>query len=198
MDTSLHSQRSYTGASAGISPDAVVRAAAKGERTAQKALYEQYAPLLFGIIRRYVSDQHHAEDILSEAFYRIITKLHQYSFEGSFEGWMRRIAVHTVTDYFRKHQKHLEAQRAEPEDYDTTVEMDAAAGLSYKELLAYVHALPDTQRTVFNLFVFEQYAHKEIGTLLGITEANSRWHLNDARRRLKETISRNQPGNGRK
>jgi RNA polymerase sigma-70 factor (ECF subfamily) len=60
--------------------------------------------------------------------------------------------------------------------------------LAYQELLAMIHRLPATQRTVFNLFVFEQYTHREISALLGITENNSRWQLNDARRRLKEQI----------
>lgn len=194
----MHSQRPVAGAAAGNTPDALVHASVKGDRVAQRALYERYSPLLFGIIKRYVADQHHAEDILSEAFYRIFSKLHQFGFEGSFEGWMRRITVHTVTDYFRKHQKHLDAQRQEPNDIDAGLTMDAAAGLSYKELLGYIHELPDTQRAVFNLFVFEQYAHKDIAELIGITEANSRWHLNDGRRRLKEKISRNQTGDGRK
>ena len=60
--------------------------------------------------------------------------------------------------------------------------------LAYQELLAMIHKLPPTQRTVFNLFVFEQYTHRDIATLLGINENNSRWQMNDARRRLKEQI----------
>lgn len=200
MDASLHSNRPRAGVKvAGASAEGLVRAAAKGERAAQQKIYEQYSATLFGIIRRYVSDTHHAEDILSEACYRIFSKLHQYNFEGSFEGWMRRIAVHAITDYFRKHTKHIEAQRQEPdEEISGSYDADAASALSYKELLGYVQELPDTQRAVFNLAVFEEYPHKEIATLLGITENNSRWHLNDARRRLKEKIARNESGDGRK
>ena len=196
----MHSERPVTGVMrAGTIPEGDVRAAAKGDRTAQRRLYEQYSPVIFGVIKRYVSDAHHAQDIMSEAFYRIFTKLQQYNFEGAFEGWMRRIAVHAITDYFRKHAKHLDAQRQEPgEDISGSYDASATSQLSYKELLGYVQSLPDTQRTVFNLFVFEEYPHKEIANLLGITENNSRWHLNDARRRLKEKIARNEPGDGRK
>ena len=77
-------------------------------------------------------------------------------------------------------------------DIDTTdmhVDNDVTGKLGYKELLQKVYELPDTQRTVFNLFVFEQFSHKEIGDELGITENNSRWYLNDARKRLKEKIT---------
>jgi RNA polymerase sigma-70 factor (ECF subfamily) len=69
------------------------------------------------------------------------------------------------------------------------VEGDIIGKLGYKELLQLIYQLPDTQRTVFNLFVFEQLSHKEIAENLGINENNSRWHLNDARKRLKEKIS---------
>ncbi len=74
---------------------------------------------------------------------------------------------------------------------ETTVYHDTngPAQLAYKELLAIIHELPPMHRAVFNLFVFEQYAHKEIAALMGISENNSRWHLNDARRRLKEKIT---------
>ena len=61
--------------------------------------------------------------------------------------------------------------------------------LSFKELLGVVQTLPDTQRTVFNLFVFENFSHKEISEILNIKENNSRWHLNDARNRLKEKLN---------
>jgi len=145
--------------------------------------------MIYGVIRRYVRDEHLAQDMLSEAFIRIFSRLQQYAFEGAFEGWMRRIAVHTITDHFRKHQKHIDAGRNDPEDVHTAVDSSAISQLAYKQLLQFVQELPDTQRAVFNLFVFEDYAHKDIASLIGITENNSRWHLNDARRRLKEKIS---------
>jgi RNA polymerase sigma-70 factor (ECF subfamily) len=61
--------------------------------------------------------------------------------------------------------------------------------LSHKELLAIIETLPEAQRNVFNLFVFENYSHKEISKILNMQQNNCRWHLNDARRRLKEKIN---------
>jgi RNA polymerase sigma-70 factor (ECF subfamily) len=62
------------------------------------------------------------------------------------------------------------------------------AKMAHKELMELIHSLPQVHRTVFNLFVIENYAHKEIAEMLSITESNSRWYLNDARKRLKEKI----------
>ncbi len=158
-------------------------------RAAQKKLYDHYAPLLYGIIKRYTYNNGQADEILNDSFFKILTSLQSYSFKGSFEGWMRRIVINTITDNFRKYIKKEPAYKVEIETTDVHVEGEVMGRLGYKELLALVHSLPDTQRTVFNLFVFEQFSHKEIGEHLGINENNSRWHLNDARRRLKEKIS---------
>ncbi len=157
-------------------------------RSAQKRLYDIYAPRAFGVIKRYIYDNSNAaEEVLNDSFYKILTKLDQYSFQGSFEGWIRRIVVNTITDYMRKSiskESHKELQAE-----DASVGSEPVGIIAHKELLGLIHALPHAQRTVFNLFVAENYAHKEIAELLGITETNSRWYLNDARRRLKEKIS---------
>jgi RNA polymerase sigma-70 factor (ECF subfamily) len=158
-------------------------------RAAQRRFYEEYGPLLNGIIRRYVYNSVQADEILNDAFFKILTSLESFSFKGSFEGWMRRIVINTITDNFRKYIKKEPAYKVEIETTDIHVEGDIIGKLGYKELLQLIYQLPDTQRTVFNLFVFEQLSHKEIAENLGINENNSRWHLNDARKRLKEKIS---------
>lgn len=155
---------------------------------AQKRLYEHYSPMLYGIIRRYSYDSSKADEILNEAFFKIFTSLEKFSFKGAFEGWMRRIVIHAVTDHFRKYVKKDQEHLVDVEEPIVQVNSDAVGQLSYKELLKMVHELPDTQRAVFNLYVFESLSHKEIADHLDLTEGNSRWHLNDARRRLKEKI----------
>ena len=160
-----------------------------GKRVAQKKLYDRFSPLLFGIIRRYMPGQAAAGEVLNDSFYKIFSKLDTYQFTGSFEGWMRRIVVHTITDHFRKTSRIPHMDSTDLVEVNVQVMQDAISRIHYKELLRLIHALPDTQRTVFNLFVFEQFSHKEIGDQLGLSENNSRWYLNDARRRLKEKIT---------
>jgi RNA polymerase sigma factor (sigma-70 family) len=167
----------------------LILACGRNDRAAQRKLYDGYAAFIYGIIRRFTADESVAEDIQSEAFYRIFKRLDQYRFEGAFEGWIRRIAVHAVADYFRKNRPDNMPLSEATEDIAAYHDTNGPAQLAYKELLIIIHGLPPMHRAVFNLFVFEQYAHKEIATLMGITENNSRWHLNDARRRLKEKIN---------
>lgn len=160
-----------------------------GKRSAQKALYDKFAPQAYGIIRRYTSHKEMSDEILNDAFFKILTKIDQYQGKGSFEGWLYKIVVYTVTDHLRKYIK--EKDRSDTREIEDNVEVSASIveQISYKELLAMIHELPDTQRVVFNLHVMEQYSHKEIGTLLNITEGNSRWHLNSARKQLMKKIN---------
>ena len=158
-------------------------------RSAQKKLYDIYSPAAYGVIKRYLyNNEHAAAEILNDSFYKIFTKLDQYNFQGAFEGWIRRIVVNTLTDHLRKTMKD-EPMHKEVQPDDGFVDSDSVGNLSYKELLKIVQTLPEAQLGVFNLFVFENYPHKEIAALLNITENNSRWYLNDARRRLKELIN---------
>jgi RNA polymerase sigma-70 factor (ECF subfamily) len=167
---------------------ALIKACIAENRTAQKELYIKFSPMLFGVIKRYVYDVNTAQEILSDSFFKIFTKLHLYSFKGAFEGWIRRIAINSITDHIRKNIKHSQTIDPDLASEKVYVADSAVSRLTYKELLQCVHELPETQRAVFNLFVFEDYSHKEISEHLGINENNSRWHLNDARRRLKEKI----------
>jgi len=158
-------------------------------RSAQKRLYDQYAPAAYGVIRRYMYDNESAaQEILNDAFYKVFTKLDQYSFHGAFEGWIRRIVINTVTDYFKKNIKD-KPQHKELQPEDAYINSESLEKLSHKELLKIIQTLPDVHRAVFNLYVFENLSHKEIAMSLNMNENNSRWHLNDARRRLKEKIN---------
>ncbi len=159
------------------------------KRSAQKKLYDIYAPAAYGIIKRYLyNNEHAAQEILNDAFLKILTKLDQYSFQGAFEGWIRRIVINTITDHVRKNKKIME-QHKEVQPEDAYINSESLEKISHKELLSVLQTIPDTQRTVFNLFVFENYSHKEIAKLININENNSRWYLNDARNRLKEKIN---------
>lgn len=186
-DKILQERATKTGDTSGL--HLLIRQCIAQDRQAQKQLYDQYAPLLFTIIKRYVFTQAPADEMLNDTFYKIFTNIEKYEFKGSFEGWMRRIAINCITDYFRKYIKKEPAYKTDIDIVDVQVEEDAAGRLGYKELLQLIYQLPDTQRAVFNLFVFEQLSHKEIAEELGLNENNCRWYLNDARKRLKEKIT---------
>jgi RNA polymerase sigma factor (sigma-70 family) len=157
-------------------------------RSAQKRLYDAYSPEAYGTIKKYVfNNETIAKEILNDTFFKVFKDLGQYSFQGAFEGWIRRIVINTVADHLRRNLRHEQPiKEIQPED--AYIDSQSVENLSHKELLKIIETLPDTQREIFNLFVFENYSHKEISKLLNINHNNCRWHLNDARRRLKEKI----------
>lgn len=86
----------------GTSEQTLIRLCIKGNRVAQKAVYDQLAPRMFPICIRYVGDRSVAEDLLQEGFVTLFSKLESYKGDGSFEGWARRIFVTTALMYLRK------------------------------------------------------------------------------------------------
>jgi RNA polymerase sigma factor (sigma-70 family) len=168
---------------------ALIAACCRNDRQAQRRLFDNYAVFIYNIISRFSNDEHVVEEIQSEAFYRILVSLDQYRFEGAFEGWMRTITINVVARYFRKQRPDNVSLPEDSEDTALYVNAKAPGNMAFKELLGFIYELPPMQRAVFNLFIFEKYNHKEIAALLKMSENNSRWHLNDARRRLKEKIT---------
>ena len=146
----------------------------KGERKAQRELYDVYSRKMMGVCLRYVNDRETARDLLQDGFVKVFTNIDSYSGNGSFGGWIRKIFVNCALEYLRKSDVLRDAT-----DLDNTMELvqpssSALSDLSAAELMKLVHSLPVGFRTVFNLFAIEGYSHKEIGEMLNITESTSR------------------------
>lgn len=165
----------------------LIKGCLKGDRLAQRHLYESYSGKFLAICLRYLKDREHAEDVMIEGFMKIFEKLSQYQGTGSFEGWMKRIIVTQALMRLRSN-KHLmmevnvDDDSAYPDHHYETNHMEV------EELMNLLKALPVGYRTVFNLYAIEGYSHKEIGDLLGITESTSKSQLNRARNVLKDRI----------
>ena len=169
--------------------DTLVRDCIAWKRPSQRIFYETYAPAIYNIIRRYIFQEDSAQEILNDTFYKIFTRLETYSAKGPIEAWMRRIAVNTITDFLRKLLRQEQPIKQEVTEADGYVENEAVNNLSFAELIGCLAKLTEIQRVVFNLAVFENLTHKEIGVALSISTGNSRWILKDARNSLKKIIT---------
>lgn len=161
----------------------------KGDRRAQKELYDTYSRKMMGVCLRYVDDRETARDLLQDGFVKVFTGLGSYAGSGSFEGWMRRIFVNCALEYLRRSDVLREAT-----DLENTAELihpdsSAISDLSAAELMRLVSELPTGFRTVFNMFAIEGYSHKEIGEMLGITESTSRSQYTRAKQLLQRRIN---------
>ena len=164
-----------------------VKKCASGDRKAQTALYNQFAPKLFGVCLRYSKDATEAEDNLQEGFIRVFTKIKQFEFKGSFEGWMRRIMVNTALEKFRKNS-HLFPVEDMVVYESVQFTEDTLSAISADDLLKIIQELPPRYRMVFNLYAIEGYTHQEIATMMNINEGTSKSNLSRARVILQKRV----------
>ena len=166
----------------------LIEACKKGDRAAQKALYDRLAPRMFPVCIRYIGDRALAEDTLQDGFITLFTKLASYKGDGSFEGWARRIFVTTALMYLRKKDALKMSDDLEVAKGLKTEMTGQIANIGYKELMEMVMSLPTGFRTVFNMYAVEGYSHKEIADILGISEVTSRTQYSRARAILQSKI----------
>lgn len=170
----------------------LIIACKKQNRSAQKALYETYAPKMLGLCMRYCKSNDTAYDFLHDGFIQVFTQIHSYSGKGSFEGWLRRVFVNVILESFRQEKKNdkflSELKYLEETDTEANDVLFDMSALSHEKILGIIRKLPEGYQTVFNLFVFEDMTHKEIGQLLGISEATSRSQYTRARKMLQKQV----------
>ena len=162
----------------------------KGKRRAQNKLYKKYADILLGICLRYSRNKSEAEDVLQDGFIKIFTKIKDFRMEGSFEGWMKRIMINTALLNSRdnlKHYFHADIDVIQERITDDVI-FEVDDNHSAKEIMKLVQGLPDGYRMVFNLYVFDNYTHKEIAESLGISEGTSKSQLARARKFLQNKL----------
>jgi len=187
-----------------LSESEIVEGCRHYNKSAQKALYDKYASSLRILCMRYAKNLTEAEDILQEAFIKIFSKVKQYSGKGSFEGWLKRIVVNTAISYFRKSNKKgylynielIKESDIETEEENSESDINSSdiksvilnADFSSEDILKIINNLPENYRIVFNLYVFEEYGHKEIGEMLNMSANTSKSQLSRARKLIQKQL----------
>jgi len=170
-----------------LSVDELINNCKKDKRTAQEELYRRYSPVLFGICLKYSRNRTEAEDSLHDCFMTIYDKVGQFNFKGSFEGWMKRIAINTVLQKYRRERRLDVVSENYGDVVDVTYEREE---VNLSVLLNYIQELPNKYRITFSLYVLDGYSHKEISNMLGTSEGTSKSNLARARIILKEKIQK--------
>jgi len=156
-------------------------------RDAQRQVYELMAPKLYRTCKRYLKKEEEIEEALADAFYTIFTKLDQLKELAAFEAWSRKITVnHCLATIKKKTNFNLYLDDVKLLSQPFT---DEVTELEEEDLLNLLNQLPEGCKTIFNLFVIEGYAHKEIATMLNISEGTSKSQLNASKTKLKELVN---------
>jgi len=165
------------------------------DRRAQEQLFRTYYGRFIVVVLRYISDRDTAEEILQNGFIKIFDKLAIYDFKGSFDGWMRRIIVNTTIDHIRKTKKNVLLSGLDDdfvqENEDHLIGEEEVEFIKLKSDMALkaIQQLSPIYRMVFNLFVIENYSHREIAEKLGITQGTSKSNLAKAKIKLKQILT---------
>ncbi len=156
----------------------------KQNNDAQQMVYVKYAPKMLGVCRQYIRDLQHAEEIMLNGFLKVFTKIEKFESKGSFEGWIRRIMVNESLSFLR-----LKKRLVFIED-DSYFEEEVVLEIEEDETVSALQNLVDNLKTdlkvVFNLYVVEEYKHKEIAEMLEITENASKLRYRKAKGILQE------------
>ena len=178
---------------AGYTTDAEwIEACKRGERLAQRWLYEKYSGKMYYVCFRYLGNSDEAQDTLHDAFIKVFASITRFRGDAALETWLTRIMANTSINAIRKQARR--GIKKDIDDYkladesDTTAMLDAPTGLSAQDVLKMIAELPIGYRTVLSMYALDKYSHREISEALGISEGTSKSQLAKARRMLKQRI----------
>jgi RNA polymerase sigma-70 factor (ECF subfamily) len=178
------------------SDDQIIVGCLEGKRKAYSLLFKNYAPVMLGICMRYCKNRIDAEDVMQDGFIKVFTQIHKFRREGSFEGWIKRIMINAAIDNYQSNLKHTFhedvseiVQSTVMDDHpDEDDDLPEELNISREKLMEMIQELPDGYRMVFNLYAIENYNHKDIASLIGISENTSKTQLLKARKALRKKI----------
>jgi RNA polymerase sigma-70 factor (ECF subfamily) len=166
---------------------AILAKAMSGDMAAQKSIFTHFYAYVISLTLRYMASREEAEEMLNDTFLKVFDRLDKYDAAHPFKGWLRKIAINTCIDRIRSLRrlpsfKELSLLAQTPSDDDEMI-WD-----QNEEVLPILQELPPKYRAVFNLYVFDEYKHKEIANLLGISEGTSKSNYSRAKEILKKRL----------
>ena len=170
-----------------MTEELIIAGCLQNHPAAQRELYNRYSPKMLSVCYRFAQNREDAEDMLQEGFIKVFTQMHTFRNQGAFEGWIRRIIVHTCINILKKNKK-----------FNESVDLDHAMGaqvkenipgiLQAKQVVECIRILPIGYRTVLNLYAIEGFSHREIASMLEIEESTSRSQYTRAKAMLEQVL----------
>ena len=166
--------------------DDIIIACTNNNLTAQEKLYKHYFPLMYTICKSFNSDRQTIISLVNEGFLKIFQNLNSFdNSKGHFESWAKRIVTNTAIDYARGLNKKMQVVYGGEEYLEESAAPQYPPDYMEEEVMCQVNKLPAVTQRVFRMHIINGYSHKEIALILEITESTCRWHVAEARKRLK-------------
>lgn len=165
----------------------LIKSCCKRNTEAQSILYEKYKDTLFSVSLKYCGNKEEAQDNLQDTFLEIFQNIKKYKHKGSFEGWMKRIAINKAID---RYKKEIYTKPIDDYSFKAEVLIDNIEEIPLSTILMFIQNLPNQYRLVFNLYELDNYSHLEISKLLSISVGTSKSNLFRAKQILKKNIDK--------
>lgn len=175
-----------------MTEQAIIAGCLQKNVAAQRELYNRYSPKMLSVCYRFSQSKEDGEDMLQEGFIKVFTQMHTFQNKGAFEGWIRRIIVHTCINFLKKYKKFNESVDLAYADYIQVKEETVPSIMQARQIIECIRLLPLGYRTVLNLYALEGYSHKEIGQMLDIEESTSRSQYTRAKSMLENILIKKQ------
>ena len=171
-----------------MTEQAIIAGCLHNDAASQRELFNRYSPKMLSVCYRFAQNREDAEDMLQEGFIKVFTQMHTFQNKGSFEGWVRRIMVHTSINFLKKYKKFTESLDLTSAENLEVKEESIASIMQSKQVVECIRLLPMGYKTVLNLFAIEGYSHREISILLDIEESTSRSQYTRAKNMLSNIL----------
>jgi len=173
-----------------MTEEAILQGCLKNHAAAQRELYQRYSPKMLAVCFRFAHNREDAEDMLQDGFIKVFLQMHTFQSKGAFEGWIRRIMVHTCINHLKKNKRFNESVDLIQASSAQVREESIPSIVQAKQIVDCIRLLPIGYRTVLNLYAIEGYSHKEISEMLDIEESTSRSQYTRARQMLEDILIR--------
>jgi RNA polymerase sigma factor (sigma-70 family) len=166
----------------------LIQGCLRNDRKHQERLYKKYYPTMMAMCMKYTKDEDKALLILNDGFLKVFQKLGTFRHEGSLEGWIRRLVYHTLADFYKKENTYIRFIQFDlPENAES--HLSPSDNLEFQDLIGLLDRIPGRSAQVFRFFAIEGYSHEEISNMMDISIGTSKWHLSNARERLRMILT---------
>src|SRR3982751_4924667 len=173
-----------------MTEESILKGCLRNDAVAQRELYNRYSPKMLAVCYRFAHNREDAEDMLQEGFIKVFSQIHTFRNQGAFEGWIRRIIVHTCINNLKKNKRFNESVDLIHATSMQVREESIPSIIQAKEVVECIRMLPIGYRTVLNLYAIEGFTHKEISGMLDIEESTSRSQYTRAKAMLEDILIR--------
>ncbi|MDR1725614.1 MAG: sigma-70 family RNA polymerase sigma factor [Bacteroidales bacterium] len=166
-----------------------------GNRTAQKAIFDNYKDYMLALCQRYATSNEEAEDMLMEGFLRVFQNINSYKkydrtgkSQPSFQAWIKRVIINNAINSFYSNKKYNTNELNVPFE-EKRIDMSTDYLFSEEELLDSIRKLPPFLRSIFNMSVIDDLSHDEIAKMMGIKKSSIKSAMQKAKIKIKQHLA---------